>query len=218
MSKGKSLLIITVIALVIIGLSYAMTMVQSFIGESLTNASLIELIPEECKVLKTSSGVTAAVEFNRDKFGNIVDRTHIQLIMGSIYPGANATFSIAAKNISSIPLSVDYYTLEIDSGNSTLDELISFSGRVNIYRGDSEYYAVLGTFKNVRFSELADVLTSIMKYRKIDVTEKMVLELNQQFDDNWERFEQRGGLSYVLISVFIQYFPSDMDDDFVEEK
>jgi hypothetical protein len=218
MDRRKFLLIISVIALVIIGLSYAMTMASSFIDESLANASLIELIPEECTVLKISSGVAASVEFKGDRFGNIIDKTYIQLVTENVYPGAYASFSIVAKNISSIPLSVDYYTLEADSGNSTLDELIYFSGRVNIYRGDSEYYDVLGTFENVRLSGLADVLTNIMKYRKIDVTEKIVLEINQQFENNREKFKRSGELSYVLVPVFIQYFPGDSDDRSSEEK
>ena len=39
-----------------------------------------------------------------------------------------------------------------------------------IYRSDNEYYDIIGTFKNVGITELADHITNIMKYRKIDIT------------------------------------------------
>lgn len=211
MGKSKYLLIITVIALIFIGLSYAMAMEIGFKDSSLDNTSLIEFIPEECKVLETSEGVTASIEFNRDKLGNIVDKNYIHMIAKNVYAGANASFSITAQNISDIPLSVDRYNLNIDSSNRSLADLIYFSGSLKIYRNNSEYYDILGVFNNVRLSELADNLTNIMKYRKIDITEKLVLELNQQFDEDNDKFAGKSGLSYQLVPVFIQYFPKNND-------
>lgn len=211
MGKAKYLLIFTAVALIFIGLSYAMAMEQDFKDDTLVNASLIQFIPEECKVLNTSDGVTAGIVFHRDKLGDIVDKNFIQLIASNVYAGANASFSITAQNISDIPLSIDRYTLNVDSTNRSLANLIYFSGSVKIYRDGSEYYDVLGTFKMVRLTELADNLTNIMKYRKIDITEKIVLELNQQFDDDIERFAGKTGLSYQLVPVFIQYFPKNDD-------
>lgn len=217
MGKAKYLLLISVAALILIGLSYAMALQQGFKDYSLSNASLIELLPKECKVMGTSKGVTASIEFNRNKLGNIVDKTYIQLVSKDIYAGANASFSITAQNISEIPLAVDRYNLYIDSSNRSLADLIYFSGSIKIYRNDGEYYDIIGVFNKVRLSELADNLTNIMKYRKIDITEKLVLELNQQFDEDNDKFTGKSGLSYNLIPVFIQYFPKN-DDSLIAEK
>lgn len=210
--KGKTLLIITVIALVIIGLSYAAAMGDDFKDQSLKDATLIELIPQKCRVLETSEGVDASVEFKRNESGNIVDRTFVRLIAENIYGGANVCFRIVAKNISTIPLSVDNYTLEMNDSDNSLTDLLSFSGSVKIYKGKkggNEYYELIGTFSKVGIAELADRLTHILKYRKIDINEEIAIELDQQFQEGEAWFAQEGGLSYTLVPTFIQYFPND---------
>lgn len=68
---------------------------------------------------------------------------------------------------------------------------------------------MIGTFSDVRITELADDLTNIMKYRKIDITEELVLELDQEFEDVDELSSQEGNLSYRLMPIFIQYFLKD---------
>lgn len=217
MGKSKYILLFSIAALILIGLSYALSTQLGFKDTSLANASLIEFLPEECKVLETSRGVTASIEFNCDAFGNITDKTYVKLIAKDIYAGANSTFSITAQNISNIPLTIDMYKLYIDDNNRSLADLIYFSGKVKIYRNNGEYYDTLGTFDRIRLPDLADHLTSIMKYRKIDMTEKLVLELDQQFDKDQDMFTGKSGLSYRLIPVFVQYFPKNADSRIAEK-
>jgi len=204
--RSKKLLIISVTCLIIVGLSYSIALGQELKDNYTNNVFLIELIPEECKVLDMSEGVSASVEFIRDEFGNIVDKTFIHLLAENIYAGASVTYAIALRNISSLALSVDHYTISIDGGSNSLEDLIRFSGSVKIYRSESEY-DVLGSFSNIRIDELAQNLTNIMKYRKIDITEKIVIELEQFFENSSVRFKQDEGFSYKLVPVFIQYFP-----------
>jgi hypothetical protein len=211
-TKGKTLLIVTVIALIIIGLSYAEAMSDVFRDQSLRGATLIELVPQKCRVLEASEGVEASVEFNRDEFGNIADRTFVRLIAENVYGGANVSYRIVAKNISTLPLSVDNYTLEVNGSDGSLADLLTFSGRVKIYRykgreGRDEYYDLIGSFSNVNIEELADHLTNIMKYRKIDINEEIAIELDQQFEEGEAWFGLEDSLSYVLVPTFIQYFP-----------
>jgi hypothetical protein len=208
-NKWKYLLLSSVIALIIIGLSYTMVIGSEFRDQALMDAFLIQLIPEKCRVVETSQGVDASVEFIRDELGNIVDRTYVKLVLENVYAGANVTFRIAAKNISSIPLSVDYYTLYINSRNYSLEDSIYFSGSVKIFRDNSEYYDLIGTFKDVSISELANNLTNMMKYRKIDITEEIQIELDQRFGDSGQLFTNNEALSYTLVPRFVQYFPED---------
>jgi len=207
--KDKLLLLIAVVSLIIIGLSYAMAGAQDFRASALAYGSLMELVPEECRVLETSEGVLADVEFQRDKFGNIIDKTDINLMATNVYAGAHAEFRITSQNISDITLSVDEYKLEFDQSENSLADLIYFSGTVKIIRYGGQYYDILGSFENVSLMELDDILTAILKYRKIDIGEKMVLELNQQFENDRDKFAGRTGLSYKLIPVFVQYFPKN---------
>ena len=211
MDKTRHLLIISVITLILIGISYSIAMQQGFANNSLTNAAFMELLPEECRVMSISEGVTAGVSFRRDKFGNITDKTYVNLYTKNIYAGANAGFCITAQNIADIPISVDEFMLHVDGNKSAISELIYFSGSVKIYRDNGTYYDVLGTFRNIALSELAGNLTSLTKYRKIDSGEKLVLELNQQLDDGPVKLTGKAGLSYKLVPVFIQYFPRKDD-------
>lgn len=206
MGTSKNILLTTVITLVLIGLSYAMSFQQGFVDSALTNAILIELVTEECKVISTSKNVEADIAFIRDEFGNIVDKTYITLSTKNVHAGASATFCITARNISDIPLTVDQYMLHVENrSKNSVYNLIYFSGKVKLYKHDGGYYDELGTFNNVTLDTLADSLTSITKYRKIDSGEKLVLELQEKFDDDSERFTGKVGLSYRLIPVFVQY-------------
>ena len=207
MGKAKFLLIVAVVVLVLIGLSYAISMQAGFIDDSLAGMTLIEFFPDECEVYNKSHNITANIEFNRDKFGNIVDRTSIHLITKGVYAGSNAAFRIVSRNLSSMPLTVDEFYLEISNNNRFLSEAMYFSGRVKIYKNNDEYYDVLGEFKNVRLSKLAHSLTSILKYRKIGAGEKLIIEINQQIDENSEGYVGQAGLEYRIIPVFKQYFP-----------
>jgi hypothetical protein len=205
--KPKFLLLTSVITLVIIGLSYAMAFSQGMRDEYSSRAILIELVPEECKVLDASQGVSASVEFKQDEKGNIVDRTYVHLIAREVYDEAGVTFNLVARNISDMPISIDRYTLNTDDSNRSLEDFIYFSCTVKIFRGNSKYYDILGSFKSVKMDELADNLTNIVKYRKIDVTERIVVELTQEFKSSNNYFPDNGVLSYTLVPIFIQYFP-----------
>ncbi|MDT3699989.1 MAG: hypothetical protein RO469_11255 [Thermincola sp.] len=207
MGKGKYLLLMTVLSLIVIGLSYALASAQSFKDSALVHGSLMELVPEECRVLETSPSVLADLEFQRDRFGNIIDKTNLSLMAANVYAGAHAEFRITTQNISDIALSVDEYKVEIDQEDNSLADLIYFSGVVKIIRGGGQYHDVLGSFKNVSLIELGNTLTAIFEYRKIDIAEKTVLELNQQFENDPDKFAGRTGLSYRLVPVFVQYFP-----------
>lgn len=207
MGNSKYLLLTTVITLVLIGLSYAITFQQGFVEASLTNATLIELIPEECKVISASENVKADISFKQNRFGGIVDKTYIKLSTKNVYGGSSAAFCITAQNISDIPLSVDQFMLHIDGMKNSISNIMYFSGKVKLYRNNGSYYDVLGTFNGIRLSLLAENLTAIAKYRKIDSGEKLVLELNQQFDVDSDKFRGENVLSYRLIPVFVQYFP-----------
>ncbi|HHW31911.1 MAG TPA: hypothetical protein GXX20_09615 [Clostridiaceae bacterium] len=209
LGSSKRLLSITVIALVLIGLSYTLSFQEGFVEAALTNATLIELVPDECKVINTSKNLEAGVSFIKDEFGNIVDKTYIMLSTKNVYAGASATFCITARNISDIPLSVDQFTLHVDSRKDSISDLMYFSGKVKIYRNDGVYYDELGTFSNINLAALADNLTSLTKYRKIDSGEKLVLELQQKFSVDSEKFVGKVGLSYRLEPVFVQYFPKE---------
>jgi hypothetical protein len=209
MGKAKYLLLFSITALIIIGLSYAMALQQGYDVYGLSNATLIEFVPDQCMVVRTSDGVSAGVEFRKNVLGDIVDRTYVNLTAKGIYDGAFATYKITSRNISGIPLSVDLFNLYIDKSNLSLSESIYFSGSVKIYRNHGENFDTLGSFNRVRINELAKNLTNIMKYRKIDVSESFVLELKQRFDKNRDETTLQGSLSYRLIPTFIQYFPKN---------
>ena len=206
MAKARNLLTITTIALVLIGLSYALSAQQVLAENSRIEAHLVELIPEECEVTYASNGVAADIVFKCDAYGNIIDKTYLQLIASGVYEGSKASYRITMENISEFPLMVEEYKLEIDRNNCSLADLIYFSGSVKIYRVNSEYYDLLGTFEMVSLEDLDDRLTSIMEYRKIDTDEKVVLEVSQHFENNKNKFVGKSGLSYELKPVFIQYF------------
>jgi hypothetical protein len=206
-SKDKSLLLTAVVLLIIIGLGYAMASAQGFPDP--VSGSLMELVPEECLVLDTSAGVLADVEFQRDRFGQIMNKTDLNLVAANVYAGAHAEFCITAQNISNITLSVDEFKMEIDCNDDSLADLIYFSGAVQIIRYRGQYYDELGSFNNISLTELGDTLTAILEYRKIEPAEKIVLELNQQFENNREKFARGTGLSYKLVPVFVQYFPKN---------
>lgn len=209
MGRSKYILIISVIALIVIGLSYAIAARGGFDNSRYVDANLIEFVPDECKVTDASEGVTATVEFKRDKSGNIADKTYISLNADGVYAGANTEFSITAQNISNIPLSVDDCKLKIDNNNKSLEDLTYFSCKVKLFKNKGQYYDLLGYFDNIGINELAQKLTSIMKYRKIDINEKLVLEFSQKFDKDQKNFVGKSGLSYKLIPVVIQYFPKN---------
>jgi len=211
MSRAKYLLLVAVIELILIGLIYEITVRFGFIDDGLANTTLIEFLPDECEVYNKSRDITASIEFDCDKLGNIVDRTSIHLVTKGVHAGSNTAFRIASRNLSQIPLTVDEYHLEISDDNRYLSGAIYFSGRIKIYKSNDEYYDILGEFKNVRLSKLSDSLTSIMKYRKIDIGEKLIIELNQQIDEDSEGYEEQAGLKYRLIPVFKQYFPRQGD-------
>lgn len=200
-------MIIAVVCLIIIGLSFAMAAADEFKNYALAHGSLMELVPEECKVLDASPDVLADVEFQCDKHGNIINRTDINLLATNVYAGAHAEFRITAQNISDLNLSVDEYKLEYEAEENSLADLIYFSGVVKILRFGEQYYDQLGSFKGVALTELDDTLTAILKYRKIEPREKIVLELNQQFDNEQAKFASRTNLTYKLTPVFVQYFP-----------
>ncbi|NMA95952.1 MAG: hypothetical protein GX974_07920 [Clostridiales bacterium] len=207
--ERKYLFIIAIIALIIIGLSYVVAMGSSFKSQALRDGPLIQLVPEKCKVLDASSGVDASVEFNRDVFGNVSDKTYIKLIANNVYDGASSTYSIVAKNVSSFPLSIDDYMLIVDSSNNTLEDYTYFSGTIRIHKDDGAYHDELGIFEGVRLSELSDTLTALMEYRKIDTEEEVEIELMQYFEGDEDMPTRSYGLSYVLLPRFIQYFPRE---------
>lgn len=207
MGRAKYLLVIVVLELILVGLSYVMAAQSGFMDNSLANVTFIEFLPDECEVYDKSPGITAGIEFKRNKYGDIADRTSMSLITRNVYAGSHAAFRITAKNMSNMPLIVDEYQLMIGNNNSYLSGALCFSGKIKIYRNDYEYYDLLGEFKNVRLSKLAENLTSIMKYRKIDIGEKLVIELNQQIDTNRQVHEGKSGLQYSLMPVFRQYYP-----------
>jgi len=206
-NKDKSLLLTAVVLLIFIGLSYALASAQG--SPDSVSGSLMELVPEECLVLDTSAGVLAEVEFQRDRFGHIMSKTDLNLVAANVYAGAHAEFCITAQNISNITLSVDEFKMEIDHNDDSLADLISFSGTVQIIRYGGQYYDKLGSFKNVSLTKLGDTLIAILEHRKIEPAEKIVLELNQQFEDDREKFVGGTGLSYKLVPVFVQYFPQN---------
>jgi|GEM_PF-2741936 len=205
--RYKSLLIIAVVSLIITGLSFAMAAAEEFKNSDLAYGSLMELVPDECGVLDASPDVLAGVEFQRDKHGKIINRTDINLVAANIYAGAHAEFRITAQNISDLNLSVDRYKLAYEADEYSLADLIYFSGAVKILRYGEQYYDELGSFKSVALTELDDSLTAIFKYREIKPGEKIVLELNQQFDNEQAKFAGRTNLTYKLMPVFVQYFP-----------
>ena len=207
--ERKYLFIIAIIALIIIGLSYVVAMGSSFKSQALRDGPLIQLVPEKCQVLDASSGVDASVEFNRDVFGNVSDKTYIKLIANNVYDGASSTYSIVAKNVSSFPLSIDDYMLIVDSSNNTLEDYTYFSGTIRIHKDDGAYHDELGIFEGVRLSELSDTLTALMEYRKIDTEEEVEIELMQYFEGDEDMPTRSYGLSYVLLPRFIQYFPRE---------
>jgi len=220
MGKAKFLLLFVVIDLILIGLSYAMAAQSGFLNNSLVNATFIEFVPDECKVYDKSPGISSSIEFKRNELGDIIDRKSIGLVTEGGYEGSHSDFRIAALNIGDIPLTVDEYRLEIDSGDSYLAKALYFSGKIQIYNKGDNYYDLLGEFKNVSLSKLADNLTSIMKYRKIDIGEKLVIELTQQIVKDSdvkgsEPHDEKGGLQYRLMPVFTQYYPN-MDDEINE--
>ena len=207
--ERKYLFIIAIIALIIIGLSYVVAMGSSFKSQALRDGPLIQLIPEKCQVLHASSGVDAIIEFNRDVFGNVSDKTYIKLIANNVYDGASSTYSIVAKNVSSFPLSIDDYMLIVDSNNNSLEDYTYFSGTVRVHKDDGAYYDELGTFEGVRLSKLSGTLTALMEYRKIDTGEEVEIELVQYFEGGEDMPTRSYGLSYVLLPRFIQYFPRE---------
>jgi hypothetical protein len=209
MGSSRNLLLVTVITLILVGLSYSVAFQQGFVEASLTNATLIELIPEECRVISASENVIADIQFNRDRFGNIADKTFIELITKNVHAGSSTAYCITAQNIGDIPLTIDRYILHVDNVKSSIYDLMHFSGAVKLYRNDGTYYDVLGTFNNISFPLLEEKLTAIVKYRKIDSKEKLVLELKQQFDMDSDKYREKVGLSYRLVPVFFQYFPSE---------
>lgn len=215
--RTKYLLVTAVIALILMGFSYAMAMQAGFVDAYMSNNALIEFIPDECGVLTASNGVTASVDFNRDIAGKIVDKAHIKLTARGFYPGARVVYNIAARNISNIPLTVDQYKLEIDDKNQSLRDLIRFSCNVKLYKENDSYYNLLGSFKNIGIDELAANLTSIMKYRKIDVNEKIVLEFSEHISQYHQMAAGKSGLSYKLVPVFKQYFPGEEQEDEAEK-
>jgi len=207
MGKAKYLLIFIVIDLILIGLSYVMAAQYGFLDNSLVNATLVEFLPDECKVYDKSPGTTASIEFKRNKLGEIIDRTSMNLVTKGVYAGSYSSFSVVALNIGDIPLMVDEYRLDIENGDNYLSKELYFSGKIKIYTKDNDYYNLLGEFKKVSLSNLADKLTSIMKYRKIDIGEKIIIELTQHVVNDIGSYEGEGGLQYRLVPVFVQYFP-----------
>lgn len=222
MGKAKFLLLFVVTDLILIGLSYAMAAQAGFLNNSLVNATFIEFLPDECKVYDKSPGIDASIEFKRNELGNITDRKSIGLVTKGGYEGSHSDFRIAALNIGDIPLTVDVYRLEIEDNSSYLAKSLSFSGKIKIYNKGDNYYNLLGEFNNVSLSKLADKLTSIMKYRKIDIGEKLVIELTQnivknseRYEENSEQYEEKDSLQYKLVPVFTQYYPK-MDEEINE--
>jgi hypothetical protein len=209
---GKTLLLFSIAALILIGLGYAIGVGQEIKDQSQLNTSLMQLVPEKCKIVDLSDGIDASIEFRRDETGNIVDRSYVRLLADNVYAGANVSYRIVVKNISTIPISVDGCTLSINNNSDSLADSLYFSGSIMIYRSDNEYYDIIGTFKNVGITELADHITNIMKYRKIDITEELVIELDHQFDGDERRLVLDGSLSYELMPVFVQYFPTENVD------
>lgn len=208
--RGKYLLLLlAAIALIIIGASYAAASGQEFRDQPITNAPFMGLVPEKCRVIEKSEGVDAAVEFKRDRSGSIIDRAFISLVAENVYAGANISYRIVVKNISSIPLSLGNCALEVESGSDSLEELISFSGSVKIYNEDKRRYDLVGSFEDTGINQLADKLTGIMKYRKIDISDEVVIELNQKLGSSREADLWGSELSYALMPAFVQYFPED---------
>ena len=145
-SKDKKILAISVLVLVFIGVSYAMTNAQAYMESTFVTGSLLELIPEECRVLETSKGVLAEVEFQRDKSGKIMNKTDINLLAANVTAGSFAEYRLTIQNISELTVTVDEWRLEIDKENNSLADYISFSGIVTVKHHDGEYTDILGSF------------------------------------------------------------------------
>ena len=144
---GKTLLLFSIAALILIGLGYTIGVGQEIKDQSQLNTSLMQLVPEKCKIVDLSDGIDASIEFRRDETGNIVDRSYVRLLADNVYAGANVSYRIVVKNISTIPISVDGCTLSINNNSDSLADSLYFSGSIMIYRSDNEYYDIIGTFK-----------------------------------------------------------------------
>jgi hypothetical protein len=180
---------------------------QQVFGETARiDAYLMEFVPEECKVVDASRGVSAGIEFKCDSSGNIIDKTYLNLVADNVYEGSKAVYRITLWNFSEFALTADDFRLKVDEDNCSLADLIYFSGSVIIVK-DDEYENLLGTFEDVGLYELDDTLSGIMEYKKIEANEKVVFEISQQLDKSRTKLIGKTGLSYELIPVFVQYFP-----------
>lgn len=63
MTTARNILLVTTIALLLIGLSYAMAAQQVFGETARIDAYLMEFVPEECKVVDASRGVSILCNF-----------------------------------------------------------------------------------------------------------------------------------------------------------
>lgn len=207
MAKARNILLITTIALLLTGFSYAMAAHEVFGETVLIDARLMEFVPEECSVVDASRGVFADIEFKSDSSGDIIDRTSLSLIANNVYEGSKVAYRIMLWNISEFAVTADEFRLEVDANNCSLADLIYFSGNVIIVR-DDEYQNLIGTFDEVGLYELDDALSGIMKYMKVEPNEKVVLEISQQLDRSKTKLIGKTGLSYELVPVFVQYYPS----------
>ncbi len=207
MGKDKYILIFAVIALILLGFSYASGLPKLLADSLFSNPCNIIFIEDECKVISASDRITAEIYFDRDKSGKISDRSTINFATRNAYAGGTVDYIITAQNIGEIPVSIDEYKLKIYEKEDSIADLIYFSGNVKVYHGNNSYYDVLGSFEKVELRKLDRMLTSIMKYRKIDINEKFTLEITLEFDNDRNKFLGKTGVAYELQPSFIQYFP-----------
>lgn len=210
MDKTRNILILSVLSLILVGVSYAMINSEEFKSSSLSFAIFAEFLPDECIVTGASEGVRAGVEFSRNDRGIITDKSSIQLKAENVAAGSTVSFSLAAKNVSEIPIAVDGCELQV-RGDQSMAEIMRFDCKVLVYDKDGLYYEVLGSFESAALEELPDLLTNIMKYRKIDESEKFVIKLDQKIAAHTGGYNGDSTLNYRLIPVFVQYFPEKVD-------
>lgn len=210
MARAKYILILSVISLVCIGFSYARKTEADFRETSLSYAIFVEFLPDECMVTGASEGVSAGVEFIRDVKGIITDKSSIQLKAENVTTGSTASFRIAAVNVSEIPIAVDDCELQIN-GDQYMAERMQFDGKVLVYDKDGTYYNVLGSFEKAALDELPDRLVNIMKYQKIDGSQKFVIELEQKIVADNGGSDRKRALNYRLTPVFVQYVPENVE-------
>ena len=60
---GKTLLLFSIAALILIGLGYTIGVGQEIKDQSQLNTSLMQLVPEKCKIVDLSDGIDASIEF-----------------------------------------------------------------------------------------------------------------------------------------------------------